>query len=78
MTPSIINTNNRNLNIKYNERLVKDIRKDEKENTLKIIENILDDVYYDPRFDKRRTEDFNKYIELVKKTIKELGEKWKK
>ena len=42
MTPSIINTNNRNLNIKYNERLVKDIRKDEREKTLKDVVFIID------------------------------------
>ena len=58
--PKIINTNNRNLNIKYNERLVKDIRKDEREKTLKEVEN------------KLKNSSDNEFINWL---IKELGEK---
>jgi hypothetical protein len=45
--PNIINTNNRNLNIKYNERLVKDIRKDEREKTLKAVKIICNRIVHE-------------------------------
>jgi len=70
MTPSIINTNNENLNIKYNERLVKDIRKDEREKTLKEVEEIID--YYEKEYAEVK---FRGFSPSFKNRINKLREK---
>jgi hypothetical protein len=39
------------------------------------VNKMIDDAYYNPCFDRKRTSDFNKFISLVNQSLKELGDK---